>query len=70
MPDAASTLGGTPVEEIPAAMVPGGNWAAPPAPLAETVGVDDGVPLGRSDPYAARLPAGGGAPATSGPGVP
>ena len=70
MPDAARTLGGTPAEEMPAEAAGGASEAAPPAPLAETVGVEAGVPLGRSEPYAARLPAGGGGPAIIGAGVP
>lgn len=69
MPDAASTLGGTPAEEMAAEAEPDGIGAPPPAPLAETVGAEAGVPLGRSEPYAARFPAGGG-PAIIGPGVP
>ena len=59
MPDAARTLGGTPVVEMPAEAAGGASDAAPPAPLAETVGVAE--PLGMSEPYAARFP-GGGAP--------
>ena len=43
MPDAARTLGGTPVDEMPAEAAAGGSEAAPPPPLAETVGVDGGV---------------------------
>ncbi|WNG92480.1 hypothetical protein [Mycobacterium sp. ITM-2016-00318] len=68
-PDAARTLGGTPVVEMPVAAAGGASDPAPPAPLAETVGVD-GPPLGMSDPYAARLPGGGGAPPIIGAGVP
>ena len=68
MPDEARTLGGTPVEEMPAEAAGGVSEAAPPPPLAETVGVEDAVPLGRSEPYAARFP-GGGAPAIIGAGL-
>src|SRR6476620_10577187 len=68
-PDAARTLGGTPVEEIAAEVAPAGRAAPPPPPLAETVGFDGvGPPRGRSEPYAARLP-GGGAPAIIGAGA-
>src|SRR3954452_21446155 len=70
MPDAARTLGGTPVAEIPAEGGVGGSEAAPPPPPAETVGVEPAVPRGRSEPYAARLPAAGGGPAIIGAGVP
>ncbi len=67
MPDAASTLGGTDVDEMPAAAVPGVG-AAPPGPAAETVGGGGAVPLGKSEPNEARFPGGGGA--IIGPGVP
>jgi hypothetical protein len=69
MPEEARTLGDTPVEEMAADVAPAGRDAPPAVPLAETVGVDAGVPLGMSEPYAARLP-GGGAPAIIGAGVP
>ncbi|PEG43048.1 hypothetical protein CQY20_00135 [Mycolicibacterium agri] len=66
----ASTLGGTPVDETPADAAAAGIDAAPPEPLAETVGAGGvGVPLGRSEPKAARFP-GGGAAAIIGAGVP
>ena len=54
---------------MPVAAAGGASDPVPPEPLAETVGVD-GPPLGMSDPYAARLPGGGGAPPIIGAGVP
>jgi hypothetical protein len=70
IPDAARTLGGTPVEEMPPGVAPAGMAAAPPLPLADTVGAD-GVggatgDRGKSEPNAARF-CGGGA-ANIGPG--
>jgi hypothetical protein len=61
MPDAARTLGGTEVDVMPAEVAGSVGEAAPPPPLAETVGVEAGVPLGRSEPNAARFCGGGGA---------
>lgn len=54
---------------MPAAEAGGASEAGPPAPLAGAVGVE-GVPLGMSEPYAARLPGGGAPPAIIGAGVP
>jgi len=66
MPDAARTLGGTPVDETPADAPPVGMAAPPPPPPAETVA--DGVggaggvgDRGKSEPNAARFCGGGGA---------
>jgi len=70
MPDVARTLGDTPVDEMPAEVAGGVSEAVPPPPPAETVGVEPAVPRGRSEPYAARLPAAGGGPAIIGAGVP
>ena len=67
-PEAARTLGGTEVDEMPAAAVPGVAGAPPGPPLAEMVGGDGVADRGRSDPKAARFCGGGGA--NIGPGVP
>src|SRR6185312_2915592 len=65
IPDAARTLGGTPVEEMPPGVAPAGMAAAPPLPLADTVGADEAGGAtgdrGKSEPNAARFCGGGAA---------